>query len=160
MTLPLFLDGHKVDPSLLSALWTSNGSDVASIGEAPSQIKDGFGWDDRDLVSGDFSLTVLGARLGLQGVYECTVSYNSTTLHSSNATLSVLGGLLLRLDLHILGFAFQHQNGHFFCLVFQRPPLCPSLSGGWCWKRRVGLNATQAASTLLPSLSPGPGTDA
>ncbi|KAM8836113.1 uncharacterized protein AB9W97_001972 isoform 2-T2 [Spinachia spinachia] len=89
VTLPLFLGGHKVDPSLLSVLWTSNGSDVASFGEAVWQIKDGFSLDG-DLFNGDFSLTVLGVGLGLQGVYECTVGYNSTTLHSGNATLSVL----------------------------------------------------------------------
>ncbi|XP_062416163.1 uncharacterized protein si:ch211-180a12.2 isoform X1 [Pungitius pungitius] len=89
VTLPLSLDGHHVDPSLLAVLWTTNGSVVASVGEAASQVEDGFSLDG-DLSNGDFSLTVLGVRLGLQGVYECTVSCNSTTLHSSNTTLSVL----------------------------------------------------------------------
>ncbi|TNN37374.1 Class II histocompatibility antigen, M beta 1 chain [Liparis tanakae] len=76
--------------SLLNVRWMSNGSDVASFGEAETQIKEGFSWAGGDFVNGVFSLTVLRAALELQGVYECTVGYNSTRLHSSNVTLSIL----------------------------------------------------------------------
>ncbi|XP_047183562.1 uncharacterized protein si:ch211-180a12.2 isoform X2 [Scophthalmus maximus] len=76
--------------SLISVSWMSNGSDIASFGKAGSQIKEGFGWDTSDFISGEFSLTILRASLALQGLYECTVSYNSTTLHSSSVTFGVL----------------------------------------------------------------------
>lgn len=89
--LPLSAKGDKIDESLIGVSWMSNGSDIASFGKAAPQIKTGFSWDTRDFVNGDFSLTVLQASLDLQGVYECTVSYNSTMLHSSNITFSILG---------------------------------------------------------------------
>ncbi|XP_075948895.1 uncharacterized protein LOC142951283 [Anarhichas minor] len=84
VTLPL-----PVNESLLEVNWISNGSDIASFREAATHIKEGLSWDSSNFVNGDFSLTVLRADLDLQGVYECTVSYNSTTLHS-NITFSIL----------------------------------------------------------------------
>ncbi|XP_044035804.1 uncharacterized protein si:ch211-180a12.2 isoform X2 [Siniperca chuatsi] len=90
VTSPLFVKGVKIDKSLIKVSWISNGSDFASFSNAAMQIKDGFGWDTRDFNNGDFSLTILRADLDLQGVYECTVSYNSTMLHSSNVTFSIL----------------------------------------------------------------------
>lgn len=69
----------------------SKGSDIASFEKAATQIEDGFSWDASDFDNGDFSLTLLRASLDLQGVYECMVSYNSTMLHSSNVSFSVLG---------------------------------------------------------------------
>lgn len=91
VTFPGSAAGDKIDKSLITVSWVSNGSATASFKEAAPQIKEGFSWDTSDFVSGDFSLTVLRAGLDLQGVYECTVSYNSTTLHSSNVTFSILG---------------------------------------------------------------------
>lgn len=91
VTLPPFEKGDKTDGSLINVSWISNGSDIASFSNAVTKIKEGFGWDTREFVNGDFSLTILRASLGLQGVYECKVSYNSTTLHSSNITFSILG---------------------------------------------------------------------
>ncbi|XP_076007856.1 uncharacterized protein LOC143001896 [Genypterus blacodes] len=85
VTLP-----HEAVLSLVEAGWTSNGSDVASFGNTATQIKDGFSWDNGEFVRGDFSLTVLKAALDLQGVYNCTVSYNSTLLHSSDVALTIL----------------------------------------------------------------------
>ncbi|KAM7381656.1 hypothetical protein PAMA_012481 [Pampus argenteus] len=90
VTFPLSVKGDKIDKSLINVSWTSNGSDIASFEKAVTQIKEGFSWDTSDFVNGDFSLTILRARLNLQGVYECTVSYNYTMLHSSNVTFSIL----------------------------------------------------------------------
>lgn len=69
----------------------SKGFEIASFKKAATQIEDGFSWDAGDFDNGDFSLTLLRASLDLQGVYECMVSYNSTVLHSSNVSFSVLG---------------------------------------------------------------------
>ena len=91
MTIPPSLTGDKIDKALFDVSWISNGTDIASFSKAAMQIKKGFSWDTAVFVNGDFSLTVLGASLNLQGVYECTVSYNSTMLHSRNVTLSILG---------------------------------------------------------------------
>ena len=91
VTFPGSAAGDKIDKSLITVSWMTNGSDIASFKEAATQIKEGFSWDTDDFVNGDFSLTVLRAALDLQGVYECAVSYNSTTLHSSNVTFSILG---------------------------------------------------------------------
>ncbi len=91
VTFPLSVKGDKIDKSLIGVSWMSNGSDIASFGKAATQIKAGFGWDTSDFITGDFSLTILRASLSLQGVYECTVSYNSTMLHSSNITFSIVG---------------------------------------------------------------------
>ncbi|XP_039991875.1 uncharacterized protein si:ch211-180a12.2 [Xiphias gladius] len=79
-----------MDQSLINVSWISNGSEIASLGKAVTQIKESFSWDTSDFVSGDFSLTILRASLDLQGLYECTVSYNSTMLHSSNVTFGIL----------------------------------------------------------------------
>nr|XP_033467994.1 uncharacterized protein si:ch211-180a12.2 [Epinephelus lanceolatus] len=90
VTFPLSATGDKIEKSLIQVSWISNGSDIASFREGVPQIKPGFSWDTTDFVNGDFSLTVLRAALDLQGVYECTVSYNSTAVHSSNVTFSIL----------------------------------------------------------------------
>lgn len=94
-TLPcnvtLFVLGDRIDQSLIKVSWISNGSDIASFQNAATQIRNGFSWDASDFVNGDFSLTLLRAGLDQQGVYECTVSYNSTLLHSSNVSFSILG---------------------------------------------------------------------
>ncbi|XP_029384346.1 uncharacterized protein LOC115060541 [Echeneis naucrates] len=83
-------DGDKMDQSFFSVSWISNGSDIASFRNATTQIKEGFSWHTSQFVSGDFSLIVLKASLDQQGVYECTVSYNSTLLHSTNVTFGIL----------------------------------------------------------------------
>lgn len=100
MTFPLSVTGDEIDKSLIKVSWTSNGSDIASFSEAETQIKDGFRWDTRDFVNGDFSLTIPRASSDLQGLYECRVSYNSTTLHSSTVTINNFGtSWLLRFEL-------------------------------------------------------------
>lgn len=91
VTFPPPAEGDEVNQSLIEVHWTTNGSDIASFGKAAAYIKDGFSWDTSQFVNGSFSLTVLKAGLSLQGVYECTVSYNSTRLPSSNVTFSILG---------------------------------------------------------------------
>ncbi|XP_041671603.1 uncharacterized protein si:ch211-180a12.2 isoform X2 [Cheilinus undulatus] len=85
----------QIDNSLIKAGWTRNGSDVASFSQAVEQKQEGFSWDTGDFVNGDFSLTILRASLDLQGVYECTVSYNSIMQHSSNTTFSILASPVL-----------------------------------------------------------------
>lgn len=90
VTFPDFLKGDKMNESLIRASWMCNGSDVASFGETLSEIKEGFSWVVADFVYGDFSLTILKASLGLQGLYECTVSYNATQIHSDNVTFSIV----------------------------------------------------------------------
>lgn len=79
------------DKSLLSVNWTSNGAAIASFRNESSTIKEGYSWNNNLFVSRDFSLTVLRASLHLQGLYECKIGYNSTILHSSNVTFSILG---------------------------------------------------------------------
>lgn len=86
VTLPV-----PANESLIRASWVSNGSAFASFGKPPEQIKEGFSWDTANFINGDFSLTILKAGLGQQGVYECTVEYNATVLHSSKVTFTVLG---------------------------------------------------------------------
>lgn len=85
------MKGDKIEKSLFTVSWITNGSNVASFTKAAEQIKEGFSWDTKDFVNGDFSLTLLRASLDLQGVYECTVSYNFTLLRSSSVTFSILG---------------------------------------------------------------------
>ncbi|XP_035001791.2 LOW QUALITY PROTEIN: uncharacterized protein si:ch211-180a12.2 [Hippoglossus stenolepis] len=80
----------SVNQSLITVSWISNGSAIASFGNEATQIKEGFIWEPSDFISGDFSLTVLRATLALQGLYECTVNHNSTILHSSNVTFSII----------------------------------------------------------------------
>ncbi|XP_041830479.1 uncharacterized protein si:ch211-180a12.2 isoform X2 [Melanotaenia boesemani] len=91
-TLPcnVTIKGDLLDMSLVKVNWIRNSSDIASYGNATTEIKEGFSWDTTDFINGDFSLTVLKASLSLQGVYECTVSYNSSVLHSSNVSFSIL----------------------------------------------------------------------
>lgn len=86
VTLP-----SPVNVDNITVSWINNGSDIASFGKVTAQIKEGFSWDTKDFVNGDFSLTVLKAGLDLQGVYECTVSYNAAIVVSSNVTFSVVG---------------------------------------------------------------------
>ncbi|XP_029693725.1 tyrosine-protein phosphatase non-receptor type substrate 1 isoform X3 [Takifugu rubripes] len=88
-TLPCNVTGPS-DLSLLSISWMRNGSAVALFRNTTSTINEGYSWNISDFVNGDFSLTVLRASLNLQGLYECKVDYNSTILHSSNVTLSIL----------------------------------------------------------------------
>lgn len=94
-TLPcnvtLFAEGDNINQSLIAVSWIKNGSEIASFGKAATQIKEGFSWDNADFVNGDFSLVVLKASLDLQGMYECTISYNFTILHYSNVTFSIIG---------------------------------------------------------------------
>lgn len=91
VTFPPSVKGNEIDQSVIKVSWIRNGSDIASFSRAATKIKEGFTWDTREFVNGDFSLTILRAGLHLQGVYECKVSYNSTMLHSSNTTFSILG---------------------------------------------------------------------
>ncbi|XP_037546811.1 tyrosine-protein phosphatase non-receptor type substrate 1 [Nematolebias whitei] len=84
------IPGDKIQVSLININWTRDGSEVASFGEATAQIKDGFSWGAADFINGDFSLTILKASLSLQGMYECKVSYNFSSLHSSNVTFTIL----------------------------------------------------------------------
>ncbi|XP_028286332.1 uncharacterized protein LOC114451722 isoform X2 [Parambassis ranga] len=74
----------------ITVSWINNGSDIASFGKVTVQIKEGFSWDTKDFVNGDFSLTALKASLDLQGVYECTVRYNAAIVHSNNVTFSIV----------------------------------------------------------------------
>ncbi|CAK6970949.1 uncharacterized protein si:ch211-180a12.2 isoform X1 [Scomber scombrus] len=90
VTFPLSVTGDIINKSLIEVNWTRNDSDIASFGKAPADIKEGFSWNTSDFVNGDFSLTILRASLNVQGVYECTVSYNSIMLHFSNVTFSIL----------------------------------------------------------------------
>lgn len=72
--------------------WIKNGSDVvASFGETPATIWDGFSWNNESFINGDFSITLLKASLDLEGVYECSVSYNSSSIHTSNVTFGIVG---------------------------------------------------------------------
>ncbi|KAM9717050.1 uncharacterized protein ACNS7B_022792 isoform 1-T1 [Menidia menidia] len=91
-TLPcnLTLTEDKKDVSLMQVSWTKNGSHIASFGKAATQINDSFSWNTTAFINGDFSLAVLKAGFDLQGVYECTVSYNSSNLYFSNVTFSIL----------------------------------------------------------------------
>ncbi|XP_061564720.1 uncharacterized protein si:ch211-180a12.2 isoform X2 [Cololabis saira] len=82
--------GGHIDVSLIKVDWIKNGSAIASFGEAATQIEEGFSWDTTDFINGDFSVTILKASLSLQGVYECTVNYNSSLLFSSNVTFTIL----------------------------------------------------------------------
>lgn len=91
VTFPASVTGGEIDESLIKVSWITNGSVVASFSKAASKINESFTWDTGEFVKGDFSLTILGASLNLQGVYECIVSYNSTMLHPSNVTFSILG---------------------------------------------------------------------
>lgn len=99
VTFPLSVTGDIINKSLIEVNWTRNDSDIASFGKAQDDIKEGFSWNTSDFVNGDFSLTILRASFNVQGLYECTVSYNSKMLHFSNVTFSILGMFLLSCDL-------------------------------------------------------------
>ncbi|XP_053197049.1 uncharacterized protein si:ch211-180a12.2 [Scomber japonicus] len=90
VTFPLSVTGDIINKSLIEVNWTRNDSDIASFGKAQDDIKEGFSWNTSDFVNGDFSLTILRASFNVQGLYECTVSYNSKMLHLSNVTFSIL----------------------------------------------------------------------
>lgn len=77
--------------SLIQVSWTSNGSSVASFSNSIPNTESGFSWNASLFHNGDFSLSILATSFNLQGLYECTVSYNSTMRHSSNVTFSILG---------------------------------------------------------------------
>ncbi|XP_011486356.1 uncharacterized protein LOC101156204 isoform X2 [Oryzias latipes] len=83
------LNEDQRDVSLMKVKWIRNGSDVASFGETATMIQNGFRWDNKTFINGDFSITLLKASLTLQGVYECTVIYNSSSIHTSNVTFSI-----------------------------------------------------------------------
>ncbi|XP_027901455.1 uncharacterized protein LOC114161953 isoform X1 [Xiphophorus couchianus] len=91
-TLPCRLSppGDKMDVSLIRVDWTRESSTVASFDGAEEEIKEGFSWDPSDFTNGDFSISILSASFSLQGIYKCTVSYNSTELLSGNVTFSIL----------------------------------------------------------------------
>lgn len=91
MAFPPSATGDEIDESLLRVRWTTNGSEVALFGGAGPHIKEGFSWNVSRFVHGDFSLSVLGAGLRLQGEYRCTVHYNATALHSGTVALSIVG---------------------------------------------------------------------
>ncbi|XP_017166337.1 uncharacterized protein LOC103481403 isoform X1 [Poecilia reticulata] len=82
--------GDKMDVSLIRVNWTRENSTVASFDGAEEEIKEGFSWDPSDFTNGDFSISILSASFSLQGIYKCTVSYNSTDLFSRNVTFSIL----------------------------------------------------------------------
>ncbi|XP_034717006.1 uncharacterized protein si:ch211-180a12.2 isoform X5 [Etheostoma cragini] len=122
VTFPLSVKGDKIDKSLIKVSWISNGSDIASFREAATRIKEGFSWDTTDFINGDFSLTVLRAGLDLQGQYECTISYNSTRLHSSNVTFSILAAPTLSIPQQ---WVVLETESHFTCHAdgFYPPPV-------------------------------------
>uniref|UniRef100_A0A3Q3LZJ8 Si:ch211-180a12.2 n=1 Tax=Mastacembelus armatus TaxID=205130 RepID=A0A3Q3LZJ8_9TELE len=95
VVFPLSVNGDQIDQSLIKASWISNGSVISIFENTVSQIKEGFSWDTSDFVNGGFSLTILRSSLNLQGVYECTVSFNSTMLHSSTITFGILASPIL-----------------------------------------------------------------
>ncbi|XP_075890468.1 uncharacterized protein LOC142893601 isoform X2 [Nelusetta ayraudi] len=76
--------------SLIQVSWTSNGSSVASFSNGIPNTESGFSWNASRFDNGEFSLTILRTSFNLQGLYECTVSNNSTMWHSSNVTFSIL----------------------------------------------------------------------
>ncbi|XP_057681477.1 uncharacterized protein si:ch211-180a12.2 isoform X2 [Corythoichthys intestinalis] len=81
----------EVDENLVEVDWVSNnGTSVASFKNATEQIKDGFFWTTDHFLIGDFSVNILSVGLSMQGVYECTVYYDSRKLHAGNVTLSVI----------------------------------------------------------------------
>ncbi|KAF6734746.1 Tyrosine-protein phosphatase non-receptor type substrate 1 [Oryzias melastigma] len=85
------LSEDQRDVSLMKVKWIKNGSDVvASFGETPATIWDGFSWNNESFINGDFSITLLKANLDLEGVYECSVSYNSSSIHTSNVTFGIV----------------------------------------------------------------------
>lgn len=141
------------DESLLSVIWISNSSAIASFRNRTQNIKDGYSWNVSDFASGDFSLAILSSSLDLQGLYECKATYNATMLHSSNVTFSILG-TCFRWWNWFFNLRVKHPKCFF---LSQYPQLSPFLSSGWCWSRRTNSSAMQMVSTLHLSLSPGPG---
>ncbi|XP_029954741.1 uncharacterized protein LOC115393775 [Salarias fasciatus] len=117
VTLP-----EPVSLSLIEARWTRNGSDVASFVKAESQTKQGFSWNEADFTKGDFSLTVLRAALDLQGLYECTVAYNSEPKTASNVTFGIIAAPTLSFDQQ---WAVLESETHLKCRAdgFYPPPV-------------------------------------
>ncbi|KAK7919660.1 hypothetical protein WMY93_010944 [Mugilogobius chulae] len=67
------------------------------------------------LKSRRLSLTIIKASLILQGVYECTVSYNYTQLHSDNVTFNIVA--FPTLDIPQQWVALERES-HLKCSVF------------------------------------------
>ena len=89
--------------ALLQVSWATNGSEIASFRNATQHIKNGLSWDTSLFLNGTFGLVVLNASFASQGLFECTVTYNSTQRDTANVTLSIQGK-----SLHSLKFsAFQ-----------------------------------------------------
>lgn len=110
------------DESLIDVSWISNGSEIASFNKTDKNIKNGFSWNVTQFASGDFSLTILGASLQLQGVYKCKVSYNFIVLHSSNITFSILGMSFSCWDLTM--YTFEPKRCWFiFPSIYSTSPL-------------------------------------
>lgn len=59
-------------------------------------------------------------------------------------------------EIHFLIWESEHSKCFF---LSQHPQLSTFHSSGWCWSRRTNWSATQRVSTLLLSLSPGPGME-
>ncbi|CAJ1080381.1 uncharacterized protein si:ch211-180a12.2 isoform X1 [Xyrichtys novacula] len=120
VTFPLSAD--KIDKSLIKAGWTRNSSEIASFTKSEGRIKEGFSWETADFINGDFSLTILRASLDLQGVYECTVSYDSTMEHSSNTTFNILASPTLSIPQQ---WVVLHKESHLKCHAdgFYPPPV-------------------------------------
>lgn len=97
--------------SLVQVSWTSNGSRVAFLSNAIPNTEPDFSWGASRFANGDFSLTILGTSFHLQGIYECTVSYNSSSLNTSNVTFSILGAFT----------SFMCTSG---CECMNRPLIC------------------------------------
>ncbi|XP_051925322.1 uncharacterized protein si:ch211-180a12.2 [Hippocampus zosterae] len=108
----------QADEALLEVEWLRNGSAVASLRNASARTEDGFFWTTGRFLIGDFSLTVVGVGLSLQGQYRCTVRRNSSTLHVSAVTLGVIAPPTLSAPQHwaTLGAASQlecHADGFY-----------------------------------------------
>uniref|UniRef100_A0A1A7X5G0 Natural killer cell cytotoxicity receptor 3 ligand 1 n=1 Tax=Iconisemion striatum TaxID=60296 RepID=A0A1A7X5G0_9TELE len=114
--------GDNPDVSLIKVSWIRDGSEVASFGEAAAEIKEGFSWNTADFIHGDFSLTVLTASLRLQGVYECSVSINATTLLSSNVTFTVIAAPSLSVPQRWVVFERESQL-ECYASSFHPPPV-------------------------------------
>ncbi|KAK2820327.1 hypothetical protein Q5P01_023286 [Channa striata] len=121
-TLPLSLNVEEINQSLITVSWRSNGSDIASFGNAASQIKEGFSWDPSDFINGDFSLTVLRAGPDLQGVYECTIRYNATVWHATNVTFSIFASPTLSVPQQWVVLETSSQL-HCHAVGFYPPPV-------------------------------------
>ncbi|XP_072228972.1 uncharacterized protein [Leuresthes tenuis] len=131
----------KIDVSLIQVSWIRNGSTIASFGKEATQIKEDINYS----INGDFSLTILKASPDLQGVYECTVSYNSSRLHSSNVTFSILAHPSLSVPQK---WVVLEREAHFECRAdgFYPPPV----SFSWTRDGQVIRPPNQVEGELTP----------